>query len=302
MALQIEPLPNGGSLGMIVRGVTETLLTEPDVRSRLRQAWIDHGLLVFKGPASARLQIALSRVFGQLAHHPVEELWIDGCPELIDASYRPDRDLVYEVACRPIGAWTPWHTDLIYLPQPIRGGILRAPASSSLGGSTGFMDKIQLFDALPRGTRDRIDGLNVVYRLRLDTSQQRYACAEKVSLIQMTPMLSAFSGREDKTYPPVSHPMVQIQPETGRKMLNLSPMFADHIDGMDNDEGHRLLKSLCEHIWSESFSYKHMWSDEDMVLWDNRRMLLCDFGVDPSIEWIMHRTTIAGSLGSNRMG
>jgi taurine dioxygenase len=62
---------------------------------------------------------------------------------------------------------------------------------------------------------------------------------------------------------------VFVQEETGRKVLNLSPWFAQGIAGMKNDEGDELLHRLAEHAVDTRRAYIHRWHDDDMVLWDN---------------------------------
>lgn len=62
-------------------------------------------------------------------------------------------------------------------------------------------------------------------------------------------------------------------------MLNLSPLFADSMLGMNRAEGDGLLRWLANHITDEARAYDHDWQEGDMVLWDNWRMLHCARGV-----------------------
>jgi taurine dioxygenase len=96
------------------------------------------------------------------------------------------------------------------------------------------------------------------------------------------------------------HPLVYSQAKTGRKILHVSPWFADGIEGMENEEGDALLREVIGYVIRPELMYFHKWHAGDMVLWDNWRMLHCACGVPPSEQRIMRRTTIVGDYGLGR--
>ena len=95
--------------------------------------------------------------------------------------------------------------------------------------------------------------------------------------------------------PPVCHPLVQIHPVTGRRSLFLSPHTMDYIVGIESNESRKLLNELIHHATSEKFVYKHIWKNDDVVMWDNRCTI---HAVEPfdntSVRRIMHRVTLVG--------
>ena len=279
MSFQIEPLASGNTDGVIVRGITEAVLKEPGVAQALRKLWIERGLIVFKTEPSTSLHVALSAVFGELEHHPVKALRNEGQPELITLAAKPGDSATYVWQGETRASWIPWHTDLIYTPRLNHGGILRGLVIPQKGGITGFMDKIKLYEALPDDLKTKIEGLEVVYKMHFD---KRIAS-------------------EDIDFPPVVHPLVYTQIETGRKLLNLSPLFAEYILGLPADDSDALLKTLSRHVLKQEFAYFHDWALEDMVLWDNWRMLHAACGIDPNAERTMQRTTIAGDYAQGRL-
>ena len=101
--------------------------------------------------------------------------------------------------------------------------------------------------------------------------------------------------------PRVIHPLVFEQAETGRKVLNISPWFADAIKDMENAEGDALLKAVIEHCIRPEFAYFHDYRLDEMVLWDNWRMMHCATGVAPDDIRKMKRTSIAGDYGLGRV-
>jgi taurine dioxygenase len=96
------------------------------------------------------------------------------------------------------------------------------------------------------------------------------------------------------------HPLVYEQAETGKKVLHVSPWFADGIEGMENAEGDALLTEVIDHVIRPELMYFHKWQAGDMVLWDNWRMLHSASGVPPEETRIMRRTTIVGDYGLGR--
>jgi taurine dioxygenase len=301
MSLKIEPLATGDTDGVIVRGVTEALLEDQAAQAELRRLWIDRGLIVFKTAPSASLHVALSRVFGDLEQHPVRDTRLPGNPDLIELAARPGQGSVYEIEGRPRSAWTPWHMDLIYMPKLNHGGILRGLVIPREGGATGFMDKIKAYEGLPQALKDEIDDLSIVYEGRFDLSKHRFTLQGHVELVRIPPGLQDRLDNEERNFPPVVHPLVFVQPETGRKILNFSPLFAESIAGLGKARSEEILKTLAAYVAEEAFTYIHQWSPEDMVLWDNWRMLHCGMGVDPQDERVMQRTTIAGDYSQGRL-
>jgi taurine dioxygenase len=91
------------------------------------------------------------------------------------------------------------------------------------------------------------------------------------------------------------------QPETGRKVLNVSPWFALGIEGMERVEGDALLEEVIAHATDETGAYFHTWAPSDLVLWDNWRMMHCARGVPADSERHLQRTTILGDYGRGRM-
>jgi taurine dioxygenase len=99
----------------------------------------------------------------------------------------------------------------------------------------------------------------------------------------------------------VLHPIVFTHAELGRKALNVSPSMAIGIKGMENDEGDALLRKVIKYGVDERRAYFHTWRMDDMVLWDNWRVLHCATGGPADeVRWL-ERTTIAGDYGYGRM-
>jgi len=302
--LAIEPL--AGNTALEVTGIDLDRPLDTGTQKALQDAFLQAGIIVFpRAATSPEAHLALSRCFGELQRHPVKENWAEGYPELVDISYRPALQgggsvALYEVDGQRRGGWLPWHSDLRYMSQINRGGILRAIKVPREGGRTGFVDQIAAYATLPERLRQRIDGLHAIYQLRPDFTQERFGKPESLKLIANAAALDAMAGRIDRDFPPVVHPMVYVQPETGRKVLNVSPTSAIGIHGMPGSDGDALLEEVLSYAVNPALAYWHDWQENDMVLWDNWRTLHSAEGVPEDCVREMQRTTIAGDYALGR--
>jgi len=297
MGLAIEQLDPKRRSGVRVVGLTEADLADAGICEQLRALWVEHGLIHFRSKVTPQFHVALSSVFGALESHPVKEYQLEGHPQILNVLFDPDDTDLWSVDGETLGAWTPWHSDLIFMASINHGGILRAHEIAAKGGATGFIDKIEAYDRLPDDVKARIEGLDVVYKLRIDFRDQKITPhLFHIDLVRTHQQrIEDVRAREDRDYPPVVHPLVFEQPETGRKVLNFSPTMAEAIHGMDPAEGQDLMLYLGRHITSPDLAYYHDWTTPDeMVLWDNWRMLHQAAGVPADQRRVVYRTTIAG--------
>jgi taurine dioxygenase len=70
---------------------------------------------------------------------------------------------------------------------------------------------------------------------------------------------------------------------------------------MQNEEGDALLREVIKYGVDEKRAHYHAWRSDDMLLWDNWRVLHCATGGPADeVRWL-ERTTIAGDYGHGRM-
>ena len=95
-----------------------------------------------------------------------------------------------------------------------------------------------------------------------------------------------------RTRPSKEHPLVWLH-RSGRRSLVIGAT-ADHIAGMDLDEGRALLRDLLDRSTAPDRVFRHHWTVGDMVIWDNRGVLHRACRYDPDSPRDMHRTTFVG--------
>jgi taurine dioxygenase len=303
MAISFAPLMDQAHFGAVVTGLEPSDLEDPSVFDDLRNLWIDRGLVIFRGlEGGPETQLRLSEMLGELLDHPLVAKPLPGDgrhPKLSDIRYDAGRGDLYEVGGELRGGWLPWHFDLVYVDHINRGGILRPVTLPTHGGETGFIDQISAYNSLPPDLAAEIESKSVLYRFYIDAAKAKFgALPDRCIRISENNAKSEeiFKGR-----PRSIHPLVYEQPETGRKVLNVSPWFADAIEGMENSDGNALLRRVIDHAIQPELAYYHRWHPDDMVLWDNWRMMHCACGTPESENRLMQRTTIAGDYGLGRL-
>ena len=88
--------------------------------------------------------------------------------------------------------------------------------------------------------------------------------------------------------------LVRPNPVNSRKALVLGSHIGA-IVGMADDEAMALIDELTEIATQDTFTYRHVWRPNDVVMWDNRAVLHRGRPYDEANERrLMVRTTLAG--------
>jgi len=303
MGLQWRPLAD--SFGAELVDFDLELPIAGEVGEALRALWLERGLLLFRGrPMSGEQQVALSRLFGELEVHPAREGWVEGHPELTVIQYHPEnRDFspIYEVEGEALANWLPWHIDLIYTARINRAGCLRALTLPPKGAPTGFIDRAALYDSLPAALKAEIQGKRAVYRLNPFADEHPFYPYGNVRRLHVPERHKGLKARVGTDFPDASHPIAFAHPDTGRMILNLSPTFLIGIEGMADAESEPLLRTLVDHVLASPDRYYHRWQPDDVILWDNWRMLHSAEGTPVAHSRQLYRTTVSGDYGLGRL-
>lgn len=300
--IRTEPLGDGVLFGARIFGIGWDNVRDPEVRSEIADLFVRQGLLVFSGVEStSEFQVELSGIFGPLRDHAMAKVpraEVGAAATLMELANSPEDHNEYEADGKRLSGITPWHTDACYSPTIYRAGLLRALQLPPEGGLTGFADGIQLYRALSPELREKFENLSIIYDASLMHDRQRFGVPAEYRIVHTTPttraVIDAYIGG-----PRAIHPAIW-QRDTGERVVHVSPWQAAGIEGHEDPDGDALLEALCQEIYDKMEPYWHKWHLDDMVIWDNWRMLHAVSGHDPSQTRRIYRATIEGDYGLGR--
>ena len=299
--LDVRPMPIGAEIG----GFTHLDLGDREVRDALYAAWLEHGILLFRGVDSNARHLELSRCFGELEIHPFPEARAREDPLFIElGGSKTETPYLYDEREIRVNR-LPWHRDTAYTPAICKGAVLRMLEVPARGGETLFADTARAYAALSADLKSRIATLEFKATLRLGPIDQTRPGAIWTTVRRADGASDAdgdrfYQARAVQRYPSVVHPAVLTHPESGLECIFLSPTYVDRFIGVDQAESDALLAELVAHMTKQDFVYTHRWKANDAIVWDNRRMMHAAAGIAPGQRRRGLRTTLAGQLETGR--
>ena len=248
---------------------------DPATRQAVYDAFVRYQVLAFRDQSLTRTeQIAFTEQFGTLERH-------------IASNRGGDNPLLHIVSNlnaegKPSGKVksATWHSDKSFRPEPSMATILHAVIMPPDGGDTCFANMYAAYDALDDAEKTALDGLRVIHSWELSQQKSGLRATEE----------------EIRDAPPMSHPLVRVHPDSGRKCLFMG-LHASHFDGWPMQDGRALLARLEAHATQDRFVYRHKWHAGDVLMWDNRCLL---HRADPNFDAalyprVLHRTCLRGT-------
>ena len=296
-SLRTKPLANVGA-EVLDFDINESVSAAR--RAELRSLLYEHGLLLFRNQdIDAGKQIEFSRNFGQLQEHPIPSARVDGHSELflVEAGGRDDGQQTAYFNGQPLVGRLAWHQDLQYTGKPNHAAVLRAVVVPEEGGLTGFGDLALLYNDLDLETRDLLSQLEVTFRWSIRHADMRFTDKNGYEPGPENVKNPSDVGIPD--FPDATYPAITVHPITGQKILKVTEWFLERVEqpekaGLTPSEADDLLRRVIKHTHQSDFHYFHQWRANDMILWDNYRIMHCTTGSKPGVKRLMHRTTIKG--------
>ncbi|GAA4326709.1 TauD/TfdA family dioxygenase [Pigmentiphaga soli] len=275
--MKISPLSD--VMGAEVTGVDLNNLTASD-RAALNQALLEHLVLCVRGQRFDDMGAFLdgARNFGVPKVQHLESYRSDKHPEggVITSEDRDVKD------GKRIIRGTLFHTDETFIAEPPKATVVYAVAIPGKGGNTRYVNMCRAYETLDEATKRKIDGLVAVHYYGKQRPGRK---------------VPSLTDEQLRNTPPVQHPVVRTNEETGRKALFVHEAMTDYIVGMDPAESEALLKRLYEHsTQNPALQYSHAWRTGDFVIWDDRATLhaaTADYAENE--KRLMYRTMIKGS-------
>lgn len=274
--------PSGQACGARVTGLDLTQPLDAETVAEVRAAWLEHHVLVFPDQP--------------IDDDDLERFTLYFGPFGVDTFFGPIPGRKHIAAiCREADETSPlfaeaWHTDWSFQDKPPQGTCLRSVTIPPSGGDTLFADQHQALDEMPEGLRARIEGKIGIHSAKLPYSPDgAYGKADRDAGRSMDIRAS------EEAFAEQTHPIIREHPETGRLGVFGTIGYTIGIEGMPAEEAIPLLKEVFEWQTREEFQYRHRWSENMLVMWDNRSVLHSATGGYEGHARRLHRTTIGAN-------
>ncbi|MCA8926803.1 MAG: TauD/TfdA family dioxygenase [Alphaproteobacteria bacterium] len=248
------------ALGAEISGVKLAEATGDDIAA-VKDLLNEHKVVFFPGQfLSPDEHVAFGRHFGELEGHPnLKER---------NAKEHPE---IFRLMASEGGVADEWHTDLTFLEHPALMSILNMKICPEVGGDTMWCSLTAAYEALSPPLQELCDGLSALH----DAHPH---------------------DRSDRMH---IHPVVRVDPETGRKALYVNEHFTRRIVELNGQESDHMLAYLTRWVQQPAFTVRYRWSAGTIGMWDNRftqHYVVNDFVGERVIERVtVMGDTIAGN-------
>ncbi|KMK65916.1 TauD/TfdA family dioxygenase [Puniceibacterium sp. IMCC21224] len=268
-------IPNDDGLGARIKEIDLSQTLTEDQVGEVRMALSKHGVICFPDQKIDAADLkAFSGRFGTLEINVTGNYQEPGHPEVMILSNKV-------VDGKPLGlsdAGQDWHTDMSYSKEMAFANVLYGIEIPRVNGTplgcTEFGNMRAAYLDLPDDLKQKLDGRTATHDFNKFWENMR---REKGS--SRPPLTPEQKAKK----PPVSQPIFLTHPITGDKVLYANPGYTVQIDGMDKTESDEILSFLFRHQLQPKYCYKHLWSENDVLMWDNFGTIhnaVADYGPD----------------------
>lgn len=276
--MEIRATPQTAACGAIVQGVNLARPLSDDEINAIRTLWLQHQVLAF--PDQPMEIEDIERFAHAIGPYGVDPYFdpIAGHPHVAQIRREADEKT-------PIFAET-WHSDWSFLERPPAATVLYGNVIPPVGGDTLFANQYAAWDALSPAMKALLKDKRGIHSARRGYSRQgMYGEKDKGRSMAIRYSDSAMATQ--------AHPIARVHPETGRTALYVSMGYTIGIDGMSDSEAGPLLMELFQHQSKPEFLYRHRWSPNMLVMWDNRCIVHAATGGYQGHQRLLHRITVA---------
>ena len=240
----IHAKPLSASLGVEILGLNPRHLSEQE-KAAVRLLFDNHHFILFRNAdVSEEQHLDIVKAIGPVS--TADEIMKDGRQftyiSNVHADGRvPNGELFY-------------HSDHMFLEEPLKGISLYSIEAPRVGGETRFLNSAKAYLGMPEELKRRVEGLSArhVYDYDANRGDQR-------------PDPSTLSTNVDTAV----YPLVWRHPESGTALLYISRLFTIEVIELSRAESDQLLEDLFAYLDTIGDDYIHTWARGDLIIWDN---------------------------------
>jgi alpha-ketoglutarate-dependent taurine dioxygenase len=250
----IEIIPLTLHIGAEVYGVDLSQPLSDATRRAINEAFLTWKVVFFRDQNLDHADhIAFARQIGEPTIGHAVFGHVEGFPEIYSvAKFRTAQAHRTAKMQRP---WTGWHTDITAAINPPLASILRGVTIPPHGGDTLWTNLGAAYQGLSETFRVFIDGLRGIHRFE----PPRGASSD-----------AAYDESIKRRALESEHPIVRVHPQTGERLLFVSPSFLKSVVGLSPRESEQVLELLWEQLVRPEYTVRFKWRSGDVAMWDNR--------------------------------
>ena len=278
--MKLDITPSGQACGATVRGVDLLKPLAKETVAAIRAAWLEYQVLAFPDQKLTDEQLEdFTLHFGPFGEDPFIAP-IPGHPHIIAVKRAANET-------SPIFAES-WHSDWSFQARPPQGTCLYGKTIPPVGGDTLFTNQYLALEQMPADLRGRIEGKRAVHSAKNAYAPTgMYGKGDTGRSMDIRPSEEAQATQ--------THPIIKAHPESGRQSLFGCAGYIVGIEGMDQQEGWDLITEIYRWQTRPEFQYRHKWTKDMLVMWDNRCTLHMATGGYAGHDRLLHRTTIGAA-------
>ena len=275
--MKIKVPNNPAQLGVEISDLNLSEEFSVDQIAEIRKSWTDYGVAIFPDQKLTHENFEkFSLLFGNFGDDPYLKS-LDDRPNIVEVKRAANEK------APPFGG--NWHSDWSFQKTPPCATLLHSKIVPPQGGDTLFANTQLAYEDLDQETKDKIENLEVIHSAGLPYADEGFYATEKVE--RAMDILPSKKAKETQL-----HPLVKTHAETMKKCLFINPVYTVAIDNYSEEESFLLLSSLYEHMTQEKYVYRHKWSKDMLLMWDNRTVVHAADGGYDGYERLMHRITV----------
>ena len=239
-----DPLVHRGEpltlhIGAEIAGIDLGQPLDAATRKAVNEALLRWKVVFFRGQHLDHAgHVAFARQMGEPTIGHVVFGHIEDFPEIY--SVAKFRTAQTHRAARPQRPWTGWHTDITAALNPPKASILRGVTIPPYGGDTFWTNLAVAYQGLSETMRGIVDRLRGVHRFQAPTGTGKSQAYDE-----------SVRRRELET----EHPIVRVHPETGERVLFVSPSFLKTIVGLTARESETMLERAMTRLGLSARAY-----------------------------------------------
>lgn len=267
-ATSIHAKPLSASFGVEILGLNPQHLSEEE-KGAIKLLFDNHHFVLFRNAEITEEQhVALVKAIGPIS--TADEIMKDGRQFTYISNVHADGRV-------PNGEMF-YHSDHMFLDEPLKGISLYSIEAPRIGGETRFLNSAKAYQTMPEELKKRVEGLAArhVYDYNANRADQR-------------PDLTKLSDNVDTAV----YPLVWHHPVSGTPLLYISRLFTTEIIGLSRDDSDKLLDDLFAYLDTIGDDYTHKWASGDLIVWDNLHLQHARNDFPPSERRALRRVPIA---------